>query len=138
MYTVPKHIWRTTDGHLVPHGDLEAAFLAYPAGEELTDHDAKEKGVLGIYPDEEADADPSTKSVTEHGDKSVTTHGDKGAGDGSADSGDAQGPAALEEPKKSGTKADWVEYAVSKGADRAEAEAATRDDLAAAFGSPSK
>ena len=119
MYTVPKHIWRTNDGRLVPHGDIEAAFLAYPAGEELTDHDAKEKGVLGVYPGEVTDV--STKSVTEHGDKSVTDHGDKSAG--------------LEEPKKSGSKPDWVEYAVSKGADRDEAEASSRDDLAAAYGS---
>lgn len=133
MYTVPNHIWRTADGRLVPHGDLEAAFLAFPKGEELTDHDAKEKGVLGIYPDEEADSGPSTKSVTEHGDKSVTEHGDKGADGG--DQGDATDPATLEEPKKSGSKPDWVDYAVSKGADRAEAEASSRDDLAAAYGS---
>ncbi len=144
-YKIPHHIWRTDDGRLVPHGDPEAAFLAYPAGEELTDHDAEARGVLGVYRDE-SQAGPSAKSVTEHGDKSVTEHGDKGAvdaretdaGDTSPDPGGDQGPAALEEPKKSGSKADWVEYAVSKGADRAEAEAATRDDLAAAYGSPGK
>lgn len=118
MYTVPKHIWRTADGDLVPHGHLEAAFLQYPAGTELTDHDAEENGVLGIYPAEEPD--PEVKSVTGHGDKSVTLHGDKSE--------------APEEPKKSGSKPDWVEYAVSKGADRDEAEASSRDDLAAAYG----
>lgn len=116
MYTVPKHIWRTVDGHLVPHGHLDAAFLQYPAGTELTDHDAEAKGVLDIYPDEASEA----KSASGHGDKSVTAHGDKGAGH--------------EEPKKSGSKPDWVEYAVSKGADRDEAEASSRDDLAAAYG----
>lgn len=108
VYKVPKHIWRTADGRLVPDGDLEAAFLAYPKGDELTDHDAEANGVLDVYPE--------TKAVTAHGDKMVTLHGDKA------------------EPKKSGSKADWVEYAVSKGADRAEAEASTRDDLAAAYG----
>lgn len=115
VYTVPKHIWRTADGRLVPDGDLEAAFLAYPKGDELSDHDAEAQGVLGVYPE------PSTKAVAEHGDKMVTAHGDKSA--------------ELEEPKKSGSKPDWVEYAVSKGADRAEAEASSRDDLAAAYGS---
>lgn len=44
-------------------------------------------------------------------------------------------PVPLEEPKKSASKADWVEYAVSKGADRAEAEAANRDDLVVVWGS---
>lgn len=108
VYKVPKHIWRTTDGRLVPDGDLEAAFLAYPMGDELADHDAEVNGVLDVYPE--------TKAVTAHGDKMVTLHDDKA------------------EPKKSGSKSDWVEYAVSKGADRAEAEASTRDDLAAAYG----
>lgn len=121
VYKVPRHIWRTRDGRLVPDGDLDAAFLAYPAGEELSDHDAKAKGVLDVYPDEDAEVEVSAKSATEHGDKSVTVHSDKGPGE-------------LEEPKKSGSKPDWVEYAVSKGADRDEAEASTRDDLAAAYG----
>lgn len=128
MYTVPKHIWRTTDDRLVPHGDLEAAFLAYPAGTEMSDHDAEARGVPDVYPDEEPDAGPEVKSVTEHGDKSVTEHGDKGAGGNDPDD------APLEEPKKSGSKPDWVEWAVSKGADREEAEASSRDDLAAAYG----
>lgn len=116
VYKVPRHIWRTTDGRLVPDGDLEAAFLAYPAGEELADSVAEATGARDVYTEE----GPAVKSVTEHGDKSVTVHEDK---------------AQPEEPKKSGSKPDWVEYAVSKGADRDEAEASTRDDLAAAYGS---
>lgn len=120
-YKVPRHIWRTTDSRLVPDGDLDAAFLAYPAGEEISDSVAEAKGILGIYPSQAPEADVSTKAVTGHGDKAVTAHGDKS-------------PAGLEEPKKSGSKPDWVEYAVSKGADRDEAEASSRDDLAAAYG----
>lgn len=42
----------------------------------------------------------------------------------------------LVEPAGNASKADWVDYAVSKGADRAEAEACTRDDLRKSFGSP--
>lgn len=121
MYTVPKHIWRTAAGDLVPHGHLDAAFLAYAAGTEMTDHDAAASGVLGVYPAE--DSDPELKSVGGHGDKSVTAHGDKGTS------------GSQEEPKKSASKTDWVEYAVSKGADRADAESATRDELAVVWGS---
>lgn len=42
---------------------------------------------------------------------------------------DTDGP-----PAKSANKADWVEYAVSQGADRDEAEKATKDDLVAQYG----
>ncbi|MEU8556024.1 hypothetical protein AB0C80_18810 [Streptomyces anthocyanicus] len=37
-------------------------------------------------------------------------------------------------PNKSASKKDWVAYAVSQGADEAEAESATRDELAEAYG----
>lgn len=37
-------------------------------------------------------------------------------------------------PAKSASKADWVAYAVSQGADEATAEAATKEDLVAQFG----
>lgn len=39
-----------------------------------------------------------------------------------------------EAPAKSASKADWVDYAVSQGADREEAESSTRDDLAKTYG----
>lgn len=41
--------------------------------------------------------------------------------------------AALSRPNKSATKADWVDYAVSRGEDREQAEAMTRDDLVAKY-----
>jgi hypothetical protein len=37
-------------------------------------------------------------------------------------------------PNKSDSKAEWVEYAVSQGADRSEAEGTTKDDLIATYG----
>ncbi|MGI5418659.1 hypothetical protein [Actinomadura luteofluorescens] len=48
-------------------------------------------------------------------------------------------PAPAEQPEpsrpaKSAAKGAWVEWAVSQGADRAEAEKATKDDLIAAYG----
>lgn len=39
-------------------------------------------------------------------------------------------------PTKSGSKADWVAYAVSQGASEEDASAATRDDLAALYAEP--
>lgn len=44
-YRVPERIYRTGDGRLVPHGHLEAAFLAFPEGEELSDEEAARLGV---------------------------------------------------------------------------------------------
>lgn len=41
----------------------------------------------------------------------------------------------LAEPLKSADHSAWVEYAVSKGADRADAQAADKQDLIVAFGS---
>ncbi len=41
----------------------------------------------------------------------------------------------LAEPLKSADHAAWVEYAVSKGADRTDAQAADKQDLIVAFGS---
>ncbi|MFD5711329.1 hypothetical protein ACFWHW_13180 [Streptomyces pharetrae] len=43
-------------------------------------------------------------------------------------------PAAPSRPGKSASKKDWVAYAVSQGADEAEAESKTRDELAEAYG----
>lgn len=42
---------------------------------------------------------------------------------------DTDGP-----PAKSASKADWVAYAVAQGADEADADAQTKDDLIAAYG----
>jgi hypothetical protein len=69
MYRVPRHIWRTTDGELVSHGHPKAAFLAYAAGDELTDHDAQAKGVLTVYP-EKARRKPADKAMPKPADKS--------------------------------------------------------------------
>lgn len=37
-------------------------------------------------------------------------------------------------PAKSATKGEWVDYAVAQGADRDEADAATKEDLIATYG----
>jgi len=43
-------------------------------------------------------------------------------------------PDPLSRPSDSAMKADWVAYAVAKGADRTEAENSTKADLIAAYG----
>jgi hypothetical protein len=47
---------------------------------------------------------------------------------------DADSDTDTDVPAKSANKDVWVDYAVSQGADRAEAEAATKDDLIASYG----
>lgn len=76
-FKVPRHIWRTTDGKLVPHEHPDAAFLAYPAGEELTDHDAQAKGLLDVYPDEKKTT--AKKAVAKPADKAMAKPADKAA-----------------------------------------------------------
>lgn len=71
VFKVPRHIWRTADDRLVPHGDPDAAFLAYPAGTELLEHDAEAKGLLGVYPAEKAVSKPADKAVSKPSDKSA-------------------------------------------------------------------
>lgn len=44
-----------------------------------------------------------------------------------------QEPVVLERPAKSASKADWKAYAVQEGMDEAEADKATRDELAATY-----
>lgn len=64
---------------------------------------------------------------------------DQGGDPGAAapdDAGSGGVPDSPEAPKKSASKADWVEFAVSQGADAHEAAAMTRDDLVAAFAEP--
>lgn len=47
---------------------------------------------------------------------------------------DGAGEAEAEQPKKSASKADWVDFAVAQGLDREAAEAMTKDDLVEQFG----
>lgn len=47
-YRVPEHIWRTKDNRLVLTGDLDAAFLAYARGDEMSEEVARERGILDV------------------------------------------------------------------------------------------
>lgn len=47
---------------------------------------------------------------------------------------DSSAPAALTAPAKSAPKGEWVDYAIARGADPADAEASTRDALIDTYG----
>lgn len=62
-----RHWWKTGDGRLVPDGDPDAAFLAYPAGMEIPDATARQ---LGILVDEaKAKSAPANKARSKPADK---------------------------------------------------------------------
>lgn len=48
-FKIPERLYKTTDGRLVRHGDPEAAFLAFPAGHELSEEEAQRWGVTAFY-----------------------------------------------------------------------------------------
>jgi hypothetical protein len=52
---------------------------------------------------------------------------------GTAPEGD-NGPAALERPARSASKAEWIAYAVAQGAEQDDAEAATKEQLIEQYG----
>ncbi len=45
-YRVPEHIWRTIDGRLVLTGDTDAAILAYARGDEMSEDEARRRGIV--------------------------------------------------------------------------------------------
>lgn len=71
-YKVPFRVCRTTDGRLVREGDPEAAFLAYPEGEELADEEAKRSGLLEL-------CEPEPKAAPKPQDKSGAVRANKAA-----------------------------------------------------------
>jgi hypothetical protein len=47
VFRVPRRLYWTADrGRLVQHGDVDAAFLAFPAGHELALEEARRFGLL--------------------------------------------------------------------------------------------
>lgn len=45
-YRVPEHIWRTKDNRLVLTGDPDAAVLAYARGDEMSEDEARRRGIV--------------------------------------------------------------------------------------------
>lgn len=43
---IEEHLWETADGRLVKTGDPAATVLKYAAGDEISDDEAREAGLL--------------------------------------------------------------------------------------------
>ena len=69
MYRVPERLYRTVTGRLVRHGHPEAAFLAFPAGMELSDEEATRTGVLQYAVGESMREKPMDKGADRTTDK---------------------------------------------------------------------
>lgn len=57
-YRVPQHVWRTKDDRLVLTGDPDAAFLAYPAGTDMAEDEARRRGIVDVLEGKAARAKP--------------------------------------------------------------------------------
>jgi hypothetical protein len=66
--------------------------------------------------------------------KELQGYVDAGTGNWSRVDEAAPAPDAPKQPAKTASKGDWVDWAVSQGAERAEADKATKDDLIKAYG----
>jgi len=96
-----------------------------------------------IYRGPEAEAEALAAAEAEGVEENAEVVEDDGADDGNArlpegDAGD-EGDSKEEEeeasaPAKSASKGDWVDFAVSQGADREEAEESTKEQLIEAYG----
>lgn len=65
MTVTDRHVWRTVDGRHVPDGHPDAAFLAYPAGDDLPADVAAEL----VAATAKAKAAPADKARTKPADK---------------------------------------------------------------------
>lgn len=65
-----KHWWKTEDDRLVPDGDPDARFLAYPKHTEIPDATARKLGIL-------RDEEPAAKAKAKPADKAAAKPADK-------------------------------------------------------------
>lgn len=73
-FKVPERLYRTEEGQLVRHGDPSAAFLAFPAGHEMSDEEAVRWGVRAFY-----DAAAKARPAATVENKMAARPADKGA-----------------------------------------------------------
>ena len=70
-FRVERHKWWNSDkSKLVETGDPDAAFLAYPAGTEIPDGEARKVGLVAeVKPKPETKPAPQAKAVAKPNDK---------------------------------------------------------------------
>lgn len=66
MAVASERLWRTGDGRLVRDGDVDAAFLAYPAGARI---EAKDEHLVPGAPVAKAARKPADKQAAKPADK---------------------------------------------------------------------
>ena len=74
-FVIKERLYHTADkSRLVRHGDLDAAFLAFTVGQELTDEEALRFGVIAFYaePVVRQGRTPANKMAARPADKSDT------------------------------------------------------------------
>lgn len=71
MFRIPERLYRTADGRLVRHGDPEAAFLAFPEGEQMSEEEAERFGVLAFFGEKNRAEAPRNKQAPRPADKSA-------------------------------------------------------------------
>ncbi len=132
--TVGPYVTYTTG---TPSGPTTIGVLqGTPVPDDVPDAQIKHLLSVGLIAEDEVAAEALTTEEGEQvgdtlrvdDDKIDDKPGDKPADDKPGEFGD-DGP-----PAKSASKADWVDYAVTRGLSQADAEASTRDDLVARFG----
>lgn len=72
-----RRVYRTADGQLVGEGDPQAAFLAYPVGEDVADDDADAYRALVAGGRAKAAAKPTDKAAAKPADKAAQKPADK-------------------------------------------------------------
>jgi hypothetical protein len=78
MFRVPRRLYWTLDkDRLVEHDDPAAAYLAYPAGEELSPEEARRHGLLEL---DQPPADPEKGRASAEDKLRHARPSDKGAG----------------------------------------------------------
>lgn len=76
---VNRRVYRTADGRLVEHDDPEAAFLAFPAGEDVPDAEARRSGLAAFLRHASNGDSAGSKRASRPADKAVhAPAGDKG------------------------------------------------------------
>jgi hypothetical protein len=128
-------------GSLLPEDISDESIEHHLSTRQIQAVKLDENGALTEWEDERV-SDPAEAKVADGlGEPNTMGPALEARTDAVADGNEVKAGDQVDEPKKStGTRDEWVEYAVSKGADRGDIEAkkVTKADLIATWGTPNK
>jgi hypothetical protein len=94
----------------------------------------KARFVDGVFSTDDEDLAVALRALPgSYGVTAVDTPGEGDQEPSGGGEGNGSGPEQIKPPARSASKADWKAYAVAQGMDEAEADKATRDELAARY-----